>query len=149
MIGLIIIQLNLPKVTTQNVKIYGSLTGGGCPWQMNHSDFLLRTHLLPVRDFIACNFQDTICVDPCCYSLYTLSSVVHGLNIENKPCINKSDQHEISPHNINALENMVVVRIEYMIREDESIWYFTKFSPIPLLNCIGTVNENLNFDIRV
>ena len=65
------------------------------------------------------------------------------------PLSPKSDQHEISPHNINALENIVVVRIEYMIREDESIWYFTKFSPIPLLNCKGTVNENLNSDIRV
>ena len=61
----------------------------------------------------------------------------------------KSDQHEISPYNINALENIVVVRIEYMIREDESIWYFTKFSPILLFTCIGTVNENLSFDIRV
>ena len=37
------------------------------------------------------------------------------------PLSPKSDQHEISPHNINALENMVVVRIEHMIREDESI----------------------------
>ena len=37
------------------------------------------------------------------------------------PLSPKSDQHEISPHNINALENIVVVRIEYMIREDESI----------------------------
>ena len=31
-----------------------------------------------------------------------------------------SDQHEISPYNISALENRVVMRIEYMIREDES-----------------------------
>ena len=37
------------------------------------------------------------------------------------PSSPKSDQYEISPHNINALENVVVVRIEYMIREDESI----------------------------
>ena len=37
------------------------------------------------------------------------------------PLSPKSDQHEISPHNINALENIVIVRIEYMIREDESI----------------------------
>ena len=65
------------------------------------------------------------------------------------PLSPKSDQHEISPHNINALENIVVVRIEYMIREDESILYFTKFSPILLFTCIGTVNENLSFDIRV
>ena len=27
---------------------------------------------------------------------------------------------KISPYNINALENRVVMRIEYMIREDES-----------------------------
>ena len=40
----------------------------------------------------------------------------------------KSDQHEISPYNINALENRVVMRIEYMIREDESNWYFNEFS---------------------
>ena len=37
------------------------------------------------------------------------------------PLSPKSDQHEISPYNINALENIVVARIEYMIREDESI----------------------------
>ena len=29
----------------------------------------------------------------------------------------KSDQLEISPYNINALENRVVVRIEYIIGE--------------------------------
>ena len=33
----------------------------------------------------------------------------------------KSDQHEISPYNVNALENRVVMRIEFIIREDESI----------------------------
>ena len=32
----------------------------------------------------------------------------------------KSDQHEISPYNINALENTVVMRIEVKIREDDS-----------------------------
>ena len=32
----------------------------------------------------------------------------------------KSDQHEISPYNINGLENRVFMRIEYMIRADES-----------------------------
>ena len=32
----------------------------------------------------------------------------------------KSDQHEISPNNIIALENRVVMRIEVMIREDVS-----------------------------
>ena len=33
----------------------------------------------------------------------------------------KSDQHEISPYNSNALENTVVMRIEVKIREDEMI----------------------------
>ena len=36
------------------------------------------------------------------------------------PLSPKSDQHGISPYYINALENRVVMRIEYMIREDES-----------------------------
>ena len=36
------------------------------------------------------------------------------------PLSPKSDRHQISPYNINALENRVVMRIEYMIREDES-----------------------------
>ena len=36
------------------------------------------------------------------------------------PLSPKSDQHQISPYNINALENRVAMRIEYMIREDES-----------------------------
>ena len=31
----------------------------------------------------------------------------------------KSDQHEISPYNVNALENRLVMRIEFMTREDE------------------------------
>ena len=42
----------------------------------------------------------------------------------------KSNQHEISPYNINALENRAGLRIEYMIRrEDESNWYFKKILP--------------------
>ena len=36
------------------------------------------------------------------------------------PLSPKSDQHQISPYNINALENRVAMRIEYMIRKDES-----------------------------
>ena len=32
----------------------------------------------------------------------------------------KSDQHGISPYYFNALENREVMRMEYMIREDES-----------------------------
>ena len=49
----------------------------------------------------------------------------------------RSDQHEISPYYINALENWVVTRIKVMIREDESFWYFNKFSPLLLLKTYG------------
>ena len=35
------------------------------------------------------------------------------------PLSPKSDWHHISPYNINALENRVVMTIEHMIREDE------------------------------
>ena len=37
-----------------------------------------------------------------------------------QPFYPRSDQHEISPYYINALENWVVMRIKVMIREDES-----------------------------
>ena len=37
------------------------------------------------------------------------------------PLSPNSDQHEISPYNINALENIVVMRIEYTIGEDKSV----------------------------
>ena len=36
------------------------------------------------------------------------------------PLSPKIDQPEISPYNIDALENIVVMRIEYVIREEES-----------------------------
>ena len=36
------------------------------------------------------------------------------------PLSPKSDQHESSPYYINALENIVVMRIEYMIWKVES-----------------------------
>ena len=45
----------------------------------------------------------------------------------------KSDQHEISPYNINALENTAIMRIEVKIKEDDSNWHFNKFSPLLLL----------------
>ena len=45
------------------------------------------------------------------------------------PLSPRSDQREISPYNINALENRVVMRIEYMKQGR----YFNKFSPILLL----------------
>ena len=36
------------------------------------------------------------------------------------PLSPKINQPEISPYNINALENIVVIRIEYVIREEGS-----------------------------
>ena len=57
----------------------------------------------------------------------------HAPGAKSLVCIGlKGDQHEISPYNINAFENRLVMRIEYMIREDDATWYFNKFSP-PLL----------------
>ena len=61
------------------------------------------------------------------------------LNCSINPLIPKSDQHEISPYYINALENRVVMRIEYMIKKDESdiltMRFFTAGMP-PKLNSI-------------
>ena len=36
------------------------------------------------------------------------------------PLSTKDDQNEICPYNINAFENRLVMRIEYMIREDDA-----------------------------
>ena len=42
-----------------------------------------------------------------------------NISLAVNPLSPKSDQHEISPYNVNALENRLVMRIEFMIREDE------------------------------
>ena len=36
------------------------------------------------------------------------------------PLSTKGDQHKISPYNINAFEHILVMRIEYIIREDDA-----------------------------
>ena len=41
------------------------------------------------------------------------------MHLPFNPLSPKSDQHEISPYYINALENRVVMRIDCMINEDE------------------------------
>ena len=51
-----------------------------------------------------------------------------GLN----PLSPKSDQHQISPCNINALLNRVDMRITDMITQDEFACYFINFSPLLL-----------------
>ena len=43
-----------------------------------------------------------------------------SLTVSVNPLSLKSDQHGFSPYYFNALENREVMRIEYMIREDES-----------------------------
>ena len=48
------------------------------------------------------------------------------------PLSNKTDQHQISPCNINALKNKVVMRITDMITHDEFACYFITFSPLLL-----------------
>ena len=45
------------------------------------------------------------------------------------PLSPKSDQNQISPFNINALWNRVVMRIKEMITQEEFVWYFIDFSP--------------------
>ena len=45
------------------------------------------------------------------------------------PLSPKSDQIQISPCNINALWNRVVMRIKEMITQEEFVWYFINFSP--------------------
>ena len=44
----------------------------------------------------------------------------------------KSDQHQISPWNSNALYNRVVMRIKDMTTQDEFAWYFINFSSLRL-----------------
>ena len=63
----------------------------------------------------------------------------------------KSDKHEISLYNINALENRVVTRIEYMNQRAQMSLadISTNSSHYFYLKSIGVVNENLHFDIRV
>ena len=50
------------------------------------------------------------------YILFCISKISKSTEFFN-PLSPKSGQHEISPYNINTLENRVVMRIEYMIRE--------------------------------
>ena len=49
------------------------------------------------------------------------------------PLSPKSDQRQISPCNITALQSRVFMRIKDMITQNESSWYFNKFSPLLLL----------------
>ena len=42
-----------------------------------------------------------------------------NISLAVNPLSPKSHQHEISPYNVNALENRLVMRIEFMTREDE------------------------------
>lgn len=58
------------------------------------------------------------CVETKSLKKWILSLI--SLPITFNPLSFKSDQREISPYNISALENKVVIRIEYMIRSGES-----------------------------
>ena len=62
--------------------------------------------------------MSTVFVD---YHIQTQPAGSHKSPDSLKPLSPKSDQHEISPYNINALENIVVMRIEYTIGEDKSV----------------------------
>ena len=54
-----------------------------------------------------------------------------------KPFKPSTDQLEISPCDINTLQNRVVMRIEHMITEDKSNRHFNKFSLQLLLEMYG------------
>ena len=51
------------------------------------------------------------------FFFYILSRMV---SFKLNPLSTKGDQHEISPYNINAFEYILVMRIEYIIREDDA-----------------------------
>ena len=58
----------------------------------------------------------------CCW-LQSWTKVSREMNIAMSsfnPLSPKSDQHQISPCNISALQNRVVMRIKDMITQDES-----------------------------
>ena len=61
----------------------------------------------------------------------------------------ESDQHQISPCNINTLQNTVVMRIKDRITQDEFAWYFNNFSWYFYSKYVGATIENLHFDLRV
>ena len=63
--------------------------------------------------------------DPFCSLRFFATPLVNPLRL-------KSDHHQISPYNINALYNRVVIRITIMITQDEFAWYFINFSPLLL-----------------
>ena len=50
--------------------------------------------------------------------MVTSQDFINGVYTMN-PLMPKSDQHQISPCNINALQNRVVMRITDMITQDE------------------------------
>ena len=65
--------------------------------------------------------------------------------MELSPLSPKSDQRQISPCNIDALLNRVVMRTTDMITQDEFARYFINFCR----KRTGATNENSNFDLRV
>ena len=62
---------------------------------------------------------------------------MHEETLQINPLSLKGDQHQISPCNINALQNRVVMKITDMITQDEFnlifALYFINFSPLLLL----------------
>ena len=67
-------------------------------------------------------------------------------SVDLDPLNLKSDQHQISPCNIDALYNSVVMRIMDMITQDEFAWYSPHYF---CRKWIGATNENSNFNLRV
>ena len=61
------------------------------------------------------------------------------------PLSPKSDQHQISPCNINSLSNRVVMSIMNMITQDEIAWYFINYSPLLLYEMSRGRNGEIKF----
>ena len=83
------------------------------------SSSLLKLSVISASDVC---FTTRICSKP--VNIDTIKDV--------NPLSPKSDQHQISPCNINALLNRVVIRITDMITQDVFAWYFINSSPLLL-----------------
>ena len=68
-----------------------------------------------------------------------MKSPVQGLiYFKLNPLSPNSDQHQISPCNINAYSTLEVMRIKDMITQGEFSCYFNNFSAVLLKKSMGT-----------
>ena len=106
---------------TTRVHIYpwSTLTNGGLLLQLTR---FWATWVMLLEKWSCINF----CSSSSCL-------LVHLIN----PLSPNSDQHQISPCNINAFLTPEVMRIKGMITQREFSWYFNNFSPVLLWEKYG------------